>query len=256
MVTKLNKGQVAIFVILGMILVVVIIILFMLFRNNVNSEVSVAENPSSYIKQCVGDKLEELNKQIIYNGGFVNLPSLTKNYLGKNISFLCYTNINYARCMPVEPVLISHFNQDISENINQTIKNCFESLREELESELYSVEIEENNYSVGVLPEKIKIEINNKISFTKADRTRKIDNFNLEKSSGLYDFGIVAQEIIRQESLYCNSEYVDLMDRYKNYIITKIQIGDAVKIYTITDRKTLEEFKFAVRGCGTTIPSA
>jgi hypothetical protein len=40
----------------------------------------------------------------------------------------------------------------------------------------------------------------------------------------------------------------------REIIISKTQIGKGIKIYTLIDKTTLQEFTFAVKGCETTIP--
>src|SRR3989339_93506 len=93
-----KRGQVTIFLIIGIVLLAVVVIFFF------------------------------LNKQDILN------PNLKKTYdledgLGKkNISILCYNQNFYTPCINQEPMLVNHVRDEIEKNISQDVKQCFDNL--------------------------------------------------------------------------------------------------------------------------------
>src|SRR3989339_390280 len=93
-----KRGQVTIFLIIGIVLLAVVVIFFF------------------------------LNKQDILN------PNLKKTYdledgLGKkNISILCYNQNFYTPCINQEPMLVNHVRDEIEKNISQDVKQCFDDL--------------------------------------------------------------------------------------------------------------------------------
>ena len=64
-----------------------------------------------------------------------------------------------------------------------------------------------------------------------------------------FDLALIVQEILSQESWYCNFEQNGFMLLYPQYDIEKFRTGDSSIVYTVTDKKTEEFFRFAIRGC-------
>jgi hypothetical protein len=65
----------------------------------------------------------------------------------------------------------------------------------------------------------------------------------------LYDISKVAVEITNQESEFCAFDTTGFMTIYPKYDISKFETGNADTIYTVKDRRTGEQFIFAIRSC-------
>jgi len=253
-----NKhGQITIFVIIAIIIVAAIILLFWFYNRVIpNVQPSAAENPQLNIEHCINSHVEKSVDKIMENGGYIKKSDLTKKFNGESIPYLCYIKTNYANCIIIEPVLIEHLEKEIYNDIKTKISGCFASLETGLEKKGYSVTMESGmNFSVNLIPGDVKTIINKKITLSKADETRKFDKFEANYHTPLYDMAIVIQEITRQESLYCNSEYTKIMRANTWIEIDKFQTGDDNKIYTVKDTRTKNEIKFAIRGCVMNTPS-
>ena len=138
--SKINtKGQVTIFVILGILLVVTIVLLFMSFRpGSVTPDVSASKSPQQYIEIGVRESLAESIEPIVRQGGYLN-PTNFKLYEDNKISYLCYNANNYQPCINQEPLLIEHIEEEIEENIREDVENYFIGLIQDLENDNYEV---------------------------------------------------------------------------------------------------------------------
>jgi hypothetical protein len=63
----------------------------------------------------------------------------------------------------------------------------------------------------------------------------------------MYDLLAIATSIIDFETTYGDSETTIYMDYFRNVKVEKNKLSEGTTIYTLTDRNTLEEFKFASR---------
>jgi len=249
MKTLNRKGQVTIFIIIA-ILIVVAIALFFLFRQGIvqlpggDSD----RNPNAVFKSCIEDKLQETSDLILKQGGYVN-PNLYKELDGEKISYLCYNSNYYESCINQEPVLIQHLKDEIKDVIESKVESCFRNYESSLKNKGYDVDAVYRDFEVQLVPEKIIIDIDAEIT---AERNQEVSNeerFVVIFPSRVYDLAVVAQEITSQEARFCNFEQTGFMLLYPQYNIDKFRTGDGDTIYTIEDRKTKERFKFAVRSC-------
>ncbi len=93
------------------------------------------------------------------------------------------------------------------------------------------------------------IKIDSEITYSQGDQTATLDGFDIVFLTRLYDLAIVAQEITTQEANYCNFDHTGFGLLYPEYKIDLIKTSNLNKVYTVQDKKTEEEFKFAIRGC-------
>lgn len=252
-----KKAQITIFVIVGILIVVAVILLFWLFqRTGPQIQPTASKDPKRFLEQCVNEHVEQAANKIFENSGYIEQSELTKKYKGEDIAYLCYTPINYARCIIIEPVLIEHIETEIYNYVEPKIKECFINLKQELINEKYSVNLGSNTeFSIELIPGTIKTTINRKLTVSKTDETRKFENYESNLQNPLYDTFILIQEIVAQEALYCNSERSKLMRLNPDFEIIREQPGDDTKVYTVTALKINKIIKFAIRGCVLGTPS-
>ncbi len=252
-----KRGQITIFIIIAVLLVAAIILLFWFYNRDVTPvQPDAGENPQYNIEHCINSYVEKDVNKLIENSGYIKKSNLTKNFNGQDIPYLCFVPINYARCIVVEPVLIEHLEKEIYNDIKTKIAGCFNNLESEAEKSGYSVNMESGiNFSINLIPGDVQTIINKKITLSKAGEVKKFNEFEAKYHSNLYGMAIITQEITRQESSYCGSDYANIMRTNTWAEIDKFQTGDDNKIYTIKDTTTNDEIKFAVRGCVLNTPS-
>ena len=254
---KNKRGQITIFVIVAILIVAAIILLFWFYNRTIPEiQPDAGENPQANIEHCINSYVEKDVDKIMENSGYIKKSNLTKNFQGQDIPYLCYIPINYARCIVVEPVLIGHIEKEIYNDMKSKIAGCFAILETEAEKSGYSVNMESGmNFSITLIPGDVKTIIIKKITLSKAGEIKKFNEFEARYHTPLYDMAVIIQEIIRQEGMYCGSDYTNIMRANTWIEIDKFQTGDDNKIYTIKDTRTGKEIKFAIRGCVLNTPS-
>lgn len=249
MIRKRNnrKGQVTIFIILALIIVVSAFLVYFLFRQPVPTEVVTEENPYGYIRACTLDALKNAVDILGSQGGDI-YPKGSIMYQGRNITYLCYTSSFYSTCINQRPLLIEHIQQQLSDHMNSEVSKCFDSLKSKLQKK-YTVEMGEMSSNLKLKSGEIDIEIKRELIVTGDGKTQKYETFNIVFDNQIYDLAKIAMEITNQEAQFCNFDILGFMITYPKYNLNKFRTGDSDTIYSIKDRRTNQEFKFAIRSC-------
>ena len=245
------KAQITIFAILAILIIAVIALLFTLYQDPLRRIISgQQQDTTSILEQCVNEHVEIAVNKLLEHGGFLEEPLLFKEFEHINISYLCYTGLYYSRCTPQIPNLIDHLENEISISIGPKIDSCFQDLKNNLESDSYIVNLgTDQDFTIELLSGKARVNIARELTQEKADDSRTFNSFQTNYKTPLYDIGIITTEIIFQEAILCNSDYLQIMRANTDFNIKKIQTGDDNKIYTITYLPSKEFWKFAIRGC-------
>ncbi len=247
---KINKrGQMAIWVIVAMAIVISIVLFFFL-RGDIKPETSerVEENPSGFISNCVKENANNAADIILPQGGFAN-PKHSKHYNGINISYLCYNAGNYNPCINEHPILINEIKDEIKNYIAPRIEQCFEIYKFEMEKRNAIVELGVMNLELKLAPDRIFVDIEREVDIKSKEESFSYDKFDIEIISPLYDLARVAMEIASQEAEYCYFEYVGYMILYPKYRIQRDILSDSTEIYTIIDKNSAKEMNIAIRSC-------
>jgi len=252
---KNKTGQVTIFIIIA-IMIVVMVAIYFLFRQELGlniTDTTSEENPAGFLELCLRDSVEETIRIIGEQGGSLD-PELYINFRfegenEKKIKYLCYNQNYYKPCVNQEPLLMQHLEEEIKAEVEEDVRSCFDRLVENLNRE-YTVEVRGyRGFSLILMPKRAKIDIDAEIVLTKAGKRITQNNFEFFISSNLYALADVAQEIVYREAKDCYFEHIGYMMFYPEFKIKKIQALDSSIIYRITNRKTTEKFNFAIRGC-------
>lgn len=241
-----KKAQVTIFIIIALIIVVSIALIYVIWRKP-SISLQPETNPNSYIEKCVKDSVEETFDIIMKQGGYVS-PGNYKLYDNEKISYLCYSE-NHLPCAN-QVMLISHLEQEITKDIEGKVQGCFNLLKSELENKNYEVELaDEMQVTTELESGKVVVTIDKELAITKNEETRSFKKFKTEILSPIYDLAKTSIEILNGEAASCDFDYVSYMMLYHDYKISRDKLGDSTEIYTIGDKETGKEFKFATKGC-------
>lgn len=245
---KINrKGQVTIFIILALILIVGIIFIFLL-RQAPELEIVSEENPQAFIESCTRDAVEEALDLIMIHSGSLE-PKGTIMYEGKNISYLCYNSLYYRPCINQQPLLIEHIEDELYKYVKPRISNCFQSLKTSLEPR-YEVAMEDNwDLTTKLTPSGVEININRDFKMQRGDNVRSFSLFKINILHPIYGLAEIAMEIINAEARYCNFDTLGFMIIYPKYDINKFRTGDSTTIYSVKGIANNKIFRFAVRSC-------
>ncbi|MDA3836251.1 MAG: hypothetical protein PF542_01375 [Nanoarchaeota archaeon] len=240
-----KKGQVTIFVIIGMIIVVGGLAIYMLIGSPTSSTLEVDENPRSFIQNCVEDDFWELIDNVSLNGGSRS-PEFYHPYYGNNVEFLCYTDEFYKSCSPRQLFLRSHIEEELLLGIDDKVESCLDNLESSLREKGYVVSSERNSRAVTIIPERMTLKTNYSISLKKEEgKTFDIDEIVF--SSNIYTLISIAKQLVYWERI--GSEMDTMLFMQANYPVTvhKYRDSDDVKVYILKDEITSEKFQFAIR---------
>jgi len=245
-VMKNKKGQVTIFIIIGIIIVASSILIYQ-FYPDIKSTFGIDEStPQSYIQSCVEDKLSETVNLISTQGGSIT-PELYSRYKGVNIEYLCYTTEYYLPCIIQQPMLVQSIELEIRNEIDETVNECFNLLEESYVGKGYSVELKTGIKKVELFPEKIISTFNHTFTITKGDDIQKYDSFVVTLNNKLYELALITNSIIDWESTYGDVDPELYMIYYPNLKVERILRDSGDKIYILTYRETGDKFQFAVK---------
>ncbi len=245
--SKINrKAQVTIFIILALIIVVAIALVFVLMRKP-TVEISASTDPEAYVERCIKDYVEETINILSEQGGDI-VPEGSVMYQGKDITYLCYNANFYSPCVNQRPLLIEHIEDEITKYLDEKMKDCFSSLRDELEKRNYDVSLGSMSIETKLQSKRVTVTVNRKTEISKGQDVRKFEEFREAISHPIYDLAEIAMEIANQEARYCYFDVLGFMILYPNYDINKFDLEKGT-IYTIKDLTTNKKFTFAIRSC-------
>lgn len=250
-----KRGQVTIFIIIGVI-VVSVGVLFFLFRTGVVPGIGekAEKDPNAFLESCMEDKIKEAINLISMQGGYIKNPLYVtfkfEDESPLNISYLCYNQNEFSLCINQEPMLIQHLKKEIYNYIDDDVDNCFKKLILSLEKQGYDVDSSYRDFEIDLTEGKVVIDIDADITLTKTDETSKQKDFKIITPSKFYDLVLIAQKIINAESISGEFDYNQILI-YPEANIDKYVTLDFSRIYKIEHKESKEKFIFAVRSMAT-----
>lgn len=245
---KNKKAQAVIWVIVALAIVIIIALIFVLRNKPKGGEVEINYDPSAYIEQCVRKEVLNVVDKMLPQGGFVNNENF-KLYNNVSIEYLCNNKGNYLSCINQHPAYINELREEIKKNIFSNVDDCFAQLSELLKERNIQMGAGELFLEIELAPNRIIAKIDREVSLNGKETSQKIDNWNVEIPSPLYELANTAIEIVNNEAAYCYFEYVGYMVLHPEFIIEKKTLGDSSKLYSIEELKSKKKLQFFVRGC-------
>lgn len=254
---KINKfsdkrGQVTIFIIVA-IIIIVAIVAALYFMGKFTTTSGIKLNPLQDIDKCVRESVQLSIQKVLSGGGKIS-PEFFKLYQSEKYNYLCYQENYYLTCVNSYPNLKSFVESEIKRDIGSKIRQCFENVKQDYTNKGYDVSMgafSDSDYNVELLPGSVDVLINRRVDIkkgTSVEISQTSEKFDLRVMSPIYDIVGVIREIVNQESQYCNFDYNGFMVLYPDFEITRMEY-DFSRIYVVRDRKSGDEFKFAIRSC-------
>ena len=241
-----QRGQITIFIILGLILVVGFLIVFLLV-NPPEIQVVDENNPDAFIESCTREAVEEAIDILSNNGGDIS-PKGFIQFNGTDISYLCFSYHHYYPCINQRPLLIEYIEDEITNYITPKIHECFSDLQLRL-SGRYDVETSGMDVTTTLQSEQVTVVIDKRFKMSREGDSRDITQFRMNLVHPIYNLAEISMEIVNQESTFCNFDELGFMIMNPKYDITKFITGDSDIIYRVEDYRTDEYFRFALRSC-------
>jgi hypothetical protein len=244
-----KRGQVTLFIIIA-ILIVSIILFVVFFSGWFKFIESPAENPKAYIENCIINSVQEIEKTLLEENTYPNYNST--NYIlfeREKIPYMCIASEFYKPCIPQDPALFMRTKQIMENKVSRDTKTCLNKLYESLEEENYQITKKEGDIILDILPGKINVNLNETVYITKAETSITIEDFEIDYSTRFYEMIRLVQTIVNYETGVCEFNKMNWMEYDNSIIISTTRTSDQTKIYTLRERLTDREIKFAIKTC-------
>jgi hypothetical protein len=247
-----KRGQVAIFVIIAIILIVGIGFIFFLRGGGISSDVADSSNVEQYISRCVRESTKKTLDKITPQGGFA-APTDYKTYEDVKATYIC-KNVNYYEaCINQYPQYLKSVEKEITTEVNKYLGGCFAALEGELKRQNYDVSYSTPTLKIVMKPDFVDAIVSTKMSVSKNGKTQSYNDFTVRVNSPIYLLTSTAQIIASQEAQYCYFEFLGYSLLHPELTVKEFSMSDATRIYTIADTKTNTKMNIAIKGC--TIPA-
>ena len=233
-----KRGQVTVFIIIGIIIVSAVLVFFLWAKPTYFSDAGRGLG----FEGCVEDAVEDAVEELELKAGFVN-PEFTYSYDGMELTYLCYTNAYYETCSVQVPFLKNTFDEQMEVLIRDEVDACYDASVNDLKGRGYEVVSGTVEYDVVIEPGAVRVEIG---APTTVGSTR-IARFNVRVNAPTYDMVMLATSILQFETKYGDADVSSMMLLYPDYIIDKIKRGDGTTVYILEHKDLGNKFQFASR---------
>jgi hypothetical protein len=185
---------------------------------------------------------------MLKNGGVKS--NLTIEWNASTVAYLCYSEEEYISCINQHPSLMQDIEKTALDLTSQQIENCFITLVQDYSSKGIQVELgEAENTEYRIREGNIEVTIKRMLRVITDDETKTFTEFKTRINSQAYAIVRAAIELVSQESLRCDSNYLEYQVAYPQVMIHKFLAGEDSKIYRITSQTSNQEMNIAIRGC-------
>ena len=240
---KLKKGQVSVFIILGILIVVVLLLLFS--RDAGFDTIFAKQSPYQEIEGCAQTAIQEGLDILMLQGGVIESENYFM-YEGKKIDYVCYSENEYENCIMQKPILTNTIRDELEEYSTPKIKSCLSSVKNDLERKGYSVVMRDPEIVIELVPDNVLVDMNLGLRIEKTG-VESFDHIRTGIKSKIYNFALITSSISQWETRYGDSETLNYMLYYPSLKVEKKKQGDGTTVYILTDRDTDEKFYFASR---------
>ena len=240
---KLKKGQVSIFIILGILIVIVLLILFS--RDAGFDTIFAKQSPYQEIEGCAQTAIQEGLDILMLQGGVIESENYFM-YEGKKIDYVCYSENEYENCIMQKPILTNTIRDELVKYSAPKIKSCLNSVKSSLESRGYSVVMRDPEIVIDLVPDNVLVDMNLGLRIEKTG-VESFDHIRTGIKSKIYNFALITSSISQWETRYGDSETLNYMLYYPSLKVEKKKQSEGTTIYILTDRDSNEKFYFASR---------
>jgi regulatory protein YycH of two-component signal transduction system YycFG len=246
-----KSGQLTIFIIFGLIIAIGVVILYY-FVISPATENNKAKDPQKYIQDCLDRILKSSEEKLLVQAGYRN----SSNYLVYNetkVPYLCYVKDNEKLCTILEPLLKNKIEQELKLDSEADLEKCFVKVKEAFEG--YDYQEGQTNYSIEIAPNSLIARVFKNIKVSRDDSSFEFNYFEYKKPSPIFDFVILANDILTQETtcncgvVSCSADVLSLSRMNQRYEVSLFVSGKNEKVYTIKDTLTQMRYLFSVRNC-------
>ena len=251
-----KKGQVTVFVMIGLVALIVIILIFFA-RNVIQEQITKATDVEKYlsmqataiqeeIKECTTQKTQETIKMLADQGGYFN-PINFIGYYDKKVGFRCTNRIETKSCQN-DPIIIQPFTEKIQERLNTEISSCIDLSRYRAKD--YQLQTGTLSTIITFKETATQVEIKYPMSFKKNDVTITRENTLVQIPIPVKQFIEATNKILNLEAKGQQVDPLLLSLESGSKYTVEVKKPYPHRIYIITTPKNDIEWWFAVQGEG------
>jgi len=255
-----KRGQVTIFVILGILIVMILALVFYLYGNKLKIETnkqptfdaSQVEPLKNYIEDCINIKGQDALNLVGKQGGLIN-PVQYQNWNCKapndcdHVSYLCYTT-EYAACYNKRPFLAQTTEEEINSYLTKELPQCINL--QKIRDVGFNIQTGTLKVSTSIGDQATIINLDYPITITKGDTLLKEDRFSKTFNVPLGKLLSASHDIVQQS--IDNSQGVvyyegDLIRQYGGNLEVNRHTYQKTQIYVTKFRNNPYIFQFAIQ---------
>lgn len=251
-----KQGQLTLFIILGIVILVVVTAYVLLFSKYAVIDLfkDDVSDPRAFMTGCLTKDTENIVSTFIDNNLYTkpvetNYFKYNNNEVAENVPYMCKVGEFYSPCINQRPNLQGKLKEDLIKEIQPLVDSCWQRLISSNAGGGYTVQ--DTTEEIDLIPrqENLEILIPNTLTISSTDGAQTYSDFSLQVNSRIFQLAALASKITNFESTLCEFDATGWMLAYPNIVIKRFRAGDQTKVYTLKDRTTEEETKFAIRTC-------
>ena len=238
-----KRGQISVFIILGILIVIVMLILFS--RDAGFDTIFSSASPYQEIEGCAQVAVQEGLDILSEQGGVID----SENYYlydGKKVDYICYSENDYENCIMQKPIITNTIKDELIRYSEPKIKGCLNSVKSSLMSRGYSVVMKDPEITIDLVPDNVLVDMDIDLRIEKSG-VESYGHIRTGIKSKIYNFALIAGSISQWETRYGDSETLNYMLYYPSLKVEKKKQSEGSTIYILTDRDSDEKFYFASR---------
>lgn len=243
----MKKGQVTLFVILGIILVGAISAFFFFYKPDINLFRSSTSDPASFLTSCIEDSIKLSEKEFFDSDTMTLNTTLLYNHNRQIMPFLCYSSEFYQPCIPQNPLFIESIRRNMENKASRELSRCILTLKEDFEKRGYNFQYSSFNLELIFNEHDISYDFDTEISISKGEEVVLISNRDGLYYSVLPKLVRTAQTIVNYETTFCEFNPMTWQAFNRDVAIQRFRAGDQTKVYFLKSGD--HEIKFAIRTC-------
>ncbi|MGK0209289.1 MAG: hypothetical protein ACI83O_000561 [Patescibacteria group bacterium] len=234
-----KRGQLTLFVIVAIVLVLGIFVYFYYQDTDFLSNDSRGLNFDS----CVASVVAQRSTELARNGGGMSDGETGFMYRGVDLPYYCYTNDAYKTCTVQRPLVKQVYEANLEDDISNDIQGCYDEAIDQLTAAGYNVTTGQIDLNITIIPTRMIIDI---VAPTTIAGSRFVD-YRVSLDSPMYELLMIATGIVQSEAALGDASTGELMLYYPNVIVDKFKQSDSTTIYVITDKVSDTVLQFASR---------
>jgi hypothetical protein len=244
-----KKAQLTLFIIMAILIVVSVSFLFIKLSPRLNLFDRGAVSPSEAISNCIENVIKDSEKEFFDSRDLLLDTQLVYRHNQDTMPFLCYSTEFYMPCVPQSPLFIESVRKNMENKASRELSRCVLKLKEDYERKGYTFDYSSFNFVLTFNELEISYSARVDITIFKGDETILISTKEGSVPTLLPKMLRTAETIVNYESVFCEFNHVTWQALNRDILIKRFRGGDQTKVYSLEDRNSGEEIKFAIRTC-------